>query len=211
MNVREAVAAARKRSRFQADAHAAWRRVAIALLCTTTALSVGVVALAIKDRPQDRAYAALPDGKLIPLTPLDEPIMTGAALAQWTLSAVVESLTFGHHDYRLRLGKARENFTDRGYAAFLAELDESQILARVRDGRQVLTAVARGAPVIVDTQIRGGRAAWELQFPVLLTYSTGSRELNEDLALRVLVARTAREERPAGIGIEQIIAERRGL
>jgi len=172
-------------------------------------LAAAVVALALAQRPADRVVAATADGRLVPLQSLDEPVMTGAALAQWTVAAVTDALTFGHHDWRLRLGAARERFTEAGYAGFLAELEDSRILARVRDNRQVVSAVAQGAPVIVDTRISAGGLSWELQFPLLLTFSTGDRELNEQLAMRVLVVRTPRDERPAGIAVEQILAERR--
>ena len=75
----------------------------------------------------------------------------------------------------------------------------------------MVSAVAQGAPVIVDTRVVAGRLAWELQFPLLLTFSTGDRELHEPLAIRVLVVRVSRDERPAGIGVEQILAERKRI
>lgn len=209
MSVRDAVRAARGRFAFQADAHALWRRCALVLLATTLLLAVAVTALALRHRPADRAYAALPDGRIIPLTPLDQPIMTGAALSQWTVTAVTEALTFGHHDWQMRLAAARERFTDAGYDGFLTELEESQILGRVRDHRQVVQAVARGAPVITDTIVGSGQLGWELQLPLLLTFAAGSRQLDEELVLRVLVLRTRRDERAAGIAIEQLVAERR--
>ena len=34
------------------------------------------------------AVAGMPDGRLVRLTPLDEPIMSDAALRNWTVSAV---------------------------------------------------------------------------------------------------------------------------
>ena len=59
--------------------------------------------------------AATPDGRLVPLTPLDEPIMSDAALRNWTVAAVTEAFTLGHHDWRLRLAGIRGKFTDNGY------------------------------------------------------------------------------------------------
>ena len=53
----------------------------------------------------------------MPLTPLDEPIMSDAALRNWTVAAVTEAFTLGHHDWRLRLAGIRGKFTDSGYEA----------------------------------------------------------------------------------------------
>ena len=78
--------------------------------------------------------------------------MSDAALRNWTVSAVTESFTLGHHDWRLRLSGIREHFTDSGYESFLKGLDESLFLDRLRDNLQVASAVAQGAPVIVDTR-----------------------------------------------------------
>ena len=38
------------------------------------------------------AVAGMPDGRLVRLTPLDEPIMSDAALRNWTVSAVSPGL-----------------------------------------------------------------------------------------------------------------------
>ena len=157
------------------------------------------------------AVAATPDGRLVPLTPLDEPIMSDAALRNWTVAAVTEAFTLGHHDWRLRLAGIRGKFTDSGYRSFLAGLDDSLFLDRLRDNLQVASAVARGAPVIIDTRrFAGGRIGWSIEFPLLVTFEAGSRRISQNLLAQVLVMRVPLEERPAGIGIEQLIASKGG-
>ena len=146
----------------------------------------------------------------MPLTPLDEPIMSDAALRNWTVAAVTEAFTLGHHDWRLRLAGIRGKFTDSGYASFLAGLDDSLFLDRLRDNLQVASAVARGAPVIIDTRHFAGRIGWAIEFPLLVTFEAGSRRVSQDLLAQVLVMRVPLEERPAGIGIEQLIASKGG-
>lgn len=190
--------------------HAAWRRVALVLVVAVAALSVTVVGLVMRDRPVDRAFAATSDGRVIPLTPLDEPVMTQAALRSWVVTALTEAFTLGHHDYRLRLGQVREYFTDDGYESFTEQLEASLLLERVVDYRQVTAAVANGAPVITSFSSWKGRGLWRLETPLLLTFYAGNRQETEKLLVTALVMRVEREERPAGIGIQQIIAERKG-
>ena len=132
------------------------------------------------------------------------------ACATGPVAAVTEAFTLGHHDWRLRLAGIRGKFTDSGYESFLAGLDDSLFLDRLRDNLQVASAVARGAPVITDTRHFAGRIGWAIEFPLLVTFEAGSRRVSQDLLAQVLVMRVPLEERPAGIGIEQLIASKGG-
>lgn len=191
-------------------AHRAWRRMALGLLVAVLALSAAVTGLVLRDRPVDRAFAATPDGRVIELTPLDEPVMSQAALRSWVVTAVTEAFTLGYHDYRRRLGQVREHFTDDGYDGYTEQLERSLLLERIVEYRQVTSAVARGAPVITSANIWRGRAVWTLEIPLLVTFHAGNRQETENLLVSTLVMRVNREERPAGIGIQQIVAERAG-
>ena len=203
--IRQAV----NRFAFHRDQHHGWRRAAgWLLLCNALTLAAlgGTLALYA---PVYVTVAATPDGRLVPLTPLDEPIMSDAALRNWTVAAVTEAFTLGHHDWRLRLSSVRGNFTDEGYESFLASLNESLFLDRLRDNLQVASAVAQGAPVVTDTRYFEGRLGWAIEFPLLVTFAAGARSVSQDLVARVLVMRVPLSERPAGIGIEQLLAEKR--
>ncbi|MDE0407020.1 MAG: DotI/IcmL/TraM family protein [Alphaproteobacteria bacterium] len=203
--IRQAV----NRFAFHRDQHHGWRRAAgWLLLCNALTLAALGGALALY-APVYVTVAATPDGRLVPLTPLDEPIMSDAALRNWTVAAVTEAFTLGHHDWRLRLSSVRESFTDEGYESFLASLNESLFLDRLRDNLQVASAVAQGAPVVTDTRYFEGRLGWAIEFPLLVTFAAGARSVSQDLVARVLVMRVPLSERPAGIGIEQLLAEKR--
>ena len=66
--------------------------------------------------------------------------------------------------------------------------------------------MAQGAPVIVDTRFFAGQVGWAIEFPILVTFSAGTRRASQALVARVLVMRVPLDERPAGIAIEQLIA-----
>lgn len=152
--------------------------------------------------------AATPDGRVIELTPLDEPIMSDAALKNWVVAAVTEAFTLGHHDWRARLSAVRRHFTDDGYEAFLRGLEESLLLSRLKEHRQVASAVATGSPVIVDTRRYRGRIAWEIEFPMLLTFQAGAKRRDQGLTSKVLVTRVPLSDRVTGIGIARLVASR---
>ena len=193
---------------FHRDQHYGWRRAAGWLLLSNL---LSLTALAGYVWLHTTAYitvAATPEGRLIPLTPLDEPIMSDSALKNWTVSAVTEAFTLGHHDWRLRLANARENFTDAGYESFLTGLNDSLFLDRLRENLQVAAAVAQGAPVITAARKFQGRLGWEIQFPLLVTFAAGRRTLSQNLVAKVLVVRVPLSERARGIGIAQLIASK---
>ena len=152
--------------------------------------------------------AATADGRLVPLTQLSEPIMTDASLKTWTVSAVTEAFTLGHHDWRMRLGAVRESFTDRGYESFVTSLEDSRFLERIRKKLQVSSAVAQGVPVVTGTRLYDDRLIWAIEFPLLVTFEAGTRTFSQELVAEVLVMRVPLWEREAGIAIEQLIATR---
>lgn len=55
-----------------------------------------------------------------------------------------------------------------------------------------------------------GRAAWSIEFPMLVTFQAGNRINHQKLTTRVLVMRVPLSENAAGIGIQQLIATRTG-
>ena len=209
MSTETAVEQVGRRVELHREAHRAWRRVALGLLVVAMVLAAAIVLLVLRERPVDRFYATTPDGRVIPFTPLEEPVMTQAALGSWVVTAVTEAFTVGHHDWRLRLSGVREYFTEDGYEGYTRQLEESRLLERVREYRQVTSAVAKGAPVMTKATMWQGRALWTMEFPMLLTFHVGNREDTIEFVVTTLVMRVRREERPAGIGIQQIVMERR--
>ena len=193
---------------FQRDQHRAWRRVAGWLAVSNVVTAAALAGYVWFHSTTYITVAATPDGRVIPLTRLDEPIMSDSALKNWTVAAVTEAFTMGHHDWRGRLSAVRRHFTDDGYESFIDGLEESLLLARLRDNRQVASAVATGAAVIVDTRKYRGRVAWQIEFPMLLTFEAGRKRRDQPLTTRVLVTRLPLSERDSGIGIAQLVASR---
>ena len=186
-----AIRQAANRFAFHRDQHHGWRRAAAWLLVCNALTLAAFAGYLVLHSTVYITVAATPDGRLVPLTPLDEPIMSDAALRNWTVAAVTEAFTLGHHDWRLRLASVRKNFTDEGYESFLAGLNESLFLDRLRENLQVASAVAQGAPVVTDTRYFQGQLGWAIEFPLLVTFAAGTRSVSQDLIARVLVMRGA--------------------
>ena len=99
----KAITEAVRQFAFQRDQHHSWRRAASWLLLTNALTAAAFAGYVFFHSTVYITVAATPDGRLVPLTPLDEPIMSDAALRNWTVAAVTEAFTLGHHDWRLRL------------------------------------------------------------------------------------------------------------
>ena len=206
----QAIAEAGRVFAFHRDQHHGWRRAAFLLLVCNVLTAVTFAGYVYFHSTVYITVAATPDGRLIELTPLDEPIMSDAALKNWTVTAVTEAFTLGHHDWRMRLSVVREYFTDAGYDSFIAGLEDSLFLDRLRDNLQVASTVVQGAPVITGTRHLQGRVGWVIEFPILVTFQAGSRSISQELIANVLVMRVPLDERPAGIAIAQLIAGKSG-
>lgn len=209
--LREAVAGAARNLSFERSAHHGWRRIAFALLALNVLLTVGLVGAVALHEPDYITIAATPDGRVYKAQTLREPVRTAAALQNWTVTAVTEAYTFGHHDWRMRLNAAREYFTNQGYEGFVGELERTLYLDRIRDNFQVASAVAQGAAIIRDSGVfEGGRLGWKLEFPLLFTFHAGKKTASTRVVAQVLVMRVPFDERATGLGIEQLLIVREG-
>ena len=196
---------------YHRDQHHGWRRATLLLAVLATAEAIALAGYIHFHSTVYITVAATPDGRVIEMTPLDDPIMSDASLRNWTVTAVTEAFTLGHHDWRMRLAEVRHHFTDEGYDGYINALEESLFLKRLRDNLQVASAVATGAPVITATHIFDGAAAWAVEFPLLVTFAAGTRTVSQKLVAQVLVMRVPLSDRSTGIGIQQLIATRTGV
>ncbi len=140
---------------------------------------------------------------------LQKPVRTDVALRNWVVTAATEVFTLGHSDWEERLGAVRQYFSESGYEAFDRRFRGSRFLEVLRSEFQNASAVAQGAPVIVGVAlVDGGRRAWVLEFPMLITFEAGRDLVRRRYVARVVVGRVPLEERLSGIGIERVTATR---
>ena len=211
--LRQAVAAAARNLSFERAAHHGWRRVAFVLLFMNVALTVALVSAIELHEPDYITIAATPDGRVYEAQTLREPVRTAAALQNWTVTAVTEAYTFGHHDFRMRLNAAREYFTNEGYDGFMSELERTLYLDRIRNNYQVASAVAQGAAIIRDSGVFADPrplGSVKLEFPLLFTFHAGKKVASTSVVAQVLVMRVPFDERASGLGIEQLLIVREG-
>ena len=185
--------------------HRAWRRVA-GIALAGQALTVAALALWMGMR--ETVYVAVATDQAGRTLPIVSAENAGAEdevgfMLTWTVAAVTEAFTMGFHDFRMRVEGVRKRFTDEGYESYRQMLEESLVFQRVGSQGQAVSAVARGAPVLLRVRrFDDGGVGYEVEFPLLLTFWAGEDErVEETLRAKALVMRMSRSERLAGIAV----------
>ncbi|MGB6976519.1 MAG: type IVB secretion system apparatus protein IcmL/DotI [Gammaproteobacteria bacterium] len=170
-----------------------------------------VIGYLVTHRPTPQYFATSADGRITPLYPLTQPVVSKSELLQWATQAAVAAYTFDFVNYRKDLQAASEYFTPDGWQQFQEALKKTRILETVTSKKLVANAVATGAPVITDQSVINGRYAWKIRIPLLVTYESQSEKIPQSLEVNMIVMRVSTLETPKGIAIAQFIATERPL
>jgi intracellular multiplication protein IcmL len=156
--------------------------------------------------PAPKYFATSVNGRITPLTPLNAPNQSDAAVLQWSTQAAIAAFTYNFVNYRSELQSASGYFTADGWDQFLTALKNSNNLEAVKAKKLVVSAVASSAPVFLQKGILNGRYAWRIQMPILVTYQSASEFSQQNLTVTMLVTRIDPLNSPRGIGIAQFIS-----
>ena len=185
-----------------------YRRVVIALLIMIfiNLGLVGAVFYLITHRPTPQYFATTASGRILPLYPLDQPMMSQAEILQWASVAATLVFNFDFVHWRSQLQEASEYFTPDGWQAFEQVLKSSNNLQTVLDKKLTVNAVATGAPVVQTSGVINGRCSWNVQIPLLITYQSASVNFQQPVLVNMLIIRIPVVNNPKGIAIAQFIA-----
>lgn len=194
------------RNEFYRDGYRSILKLAVFQSMIILALIFAMFFVIYVNQPENRYFATTEDGRLVPLTALNEPNLSNPALMSWVAQSATEVMTFGFNDYRRRLQEASRNFTRRGWESFTQALQRSRIIEMVESNQQVVTAAPSGAPILKSEGLVSGRYQWEVQLPMILSYQAGSKSRSDNVLVTLIIVRVPRLENPNGVGIEQWLA-----
>jgi intracellular multiplication protein IcmL len=201
----DALELVRLRNNFYRDNY---RRLVMALLAmlALNAALIGIIIYQYTTRPEPRYFATSADGKITPIYALDVPVVSASALLSWANQAAVAAFSYNFANYRQALQSASEYFTPEGWKDFEAALESSNNLEAVKAKKLVVSAVATGAPVIIDQGVIYGRYSWKVQMPLLVNFQSASTNFQTPLLVTLLITRVSTLYVPTGIAIAQYIA-----
>jgi intracellular multiplication protein IcmL len=185
-----------------------YRRIVIALLImiVINIALIGIIFYQIANVPTPKYFATTADGRVTPLYPLDEPMVSQAELLQWAGRAAVAAYSYDFINYRDALQKAQDYFTPDGWKNFEAALKSSRVLETVLDKKLVVSAVATGVPVILDQGLIYDRYAWKVQIPILVSFQSASENTQQAYMVTMVVSRVPTLNMPKGIAIVSFVA-----
>ncbi len=185
-----------------------YRRVMLALLfmIVVNAGLVGVVYFLLTHRPAPQYFATTSDNKIMKLHPLNQPVVSAAVLLQWANRAAVAAYSYNFVNYRQALQQVQNEFTPDGWRNFEQALKNSRMLETVTAKKLVVSAVATGAPVILDRGVINGRYVWKVNMPILVTYESTSELTQHPLVVTMIVSRVSPVNYPDGIAIVSFVA-----
>ncbi|MDL4860780.1 DotI/IcmL/TraM family protein [Halomonas elongata] len=158
---------------------------------------------------QPEYFASTGNGRIIPLVPLSQPVMSVADVIDFAQKATRRSMTMDFLNYREQLENSRKYFTDAGFQSFLNSLSSSGILDTIRNSRYNMNATTETG-VLAQQGVVDGRRVYIVNFPltVKLAGQTSERPDQEFLAT-VRVERISTAIDAQGIAITQVVTEPR--
>lgn len=180
-------------------------KVCIALVM----ISIGLFAIDIyfrKYKPPGTYFAVFEDNHIEKMRALQYPNLSTDVILQWAMEAATASYTFDFYNYPTVLKNIRPYFTKAGYDNFISALNSAGTLKRVEEKKIIVSAVPTGTPIILkEGKIVGGIYAWQVQFPMLLTFQSQSDKSDSKVIVTLLIAQVPTLESPKGIGIASFI------
>jgi hypothetical protein len=155
-------------------------------------------------RGRDQWVIATTDGRVLPVKPLDLPVMSDGDVIDWAARAVRDTLTLGHHDIEVRLNAAHLNyFTDDGFRSFVDGLDRRNVRAGIK-GRQQLWQASVGAPTMTDVRrVAKGVLWYGVDVPVNIRVLSGQFQEVVNWVVQLTIVRVGEVERAKGVAIQQ--------
>ena len=202
--VEDTLAAVALRNKFYHDGQ---RKLVVGFLISLFVnLLMGLMLFYVLSHPPlPKYFATSIDGRITPLSALNEPNQADSAVLQWANQAAIAAFTYNFVNYRQELQASSGFFTAEGWQQFLSALEQSNNLDAVKAKKLIVSAVATRAPIILQKGLLNGRWSWRVQMPLLVTYQSASEFSQQNNVVTMLITRVSTLNSPRGIGISQFV------
>jgi intracellular multiplication protein IcmL len=204
------------RERVEAVLFGFRRLLVISTLTSAAALlsAVGAVVAITNSGIETRYFTVDAQGRMTPVVPLAKPMLTNRAVSSYVTNALSETFTFDYVNFRRQFARNARYFTEEAFGSLKQELERKGLMKDVVERQLVVTATVGSAPIIRHQGVLpdGQVYAWELEFPLTLTFQSRTVNAPKTYVARVLVERTDLATNPEGIIITrpQLLDSRRG-
>jgi hypothetical protein len=152
-----------------------WKRAAmVGWACFAGAVFVGFPAAYFTGRTPPALLGLNQAGQVLPLPLLSDPYVTEAALKRFCQESITEVMTFGHHDYALRMEGVRWRFTKESFAKFTAAMAANVIPGMKQFLQLYSSSTSEPCRIIGEGNLPNGTYWWKLEGRGQLMVSSGS-------------------------------------
>jgi intracellular multiplication protein IcmL len=190
-----------------------YKRLLVSLLVMLIAnvILAGMVFYQLSHQPLPQYFATSSDGKITKLYPLTEPVVSPTALLQWATETAMMASSYNFVNYRDALQTLQNRFTADGWRNFEEALRSSRMLETVIAKKLVVSAVATGAPVILEQGIINGNYSWKVSLPILVTFQSSTESTQQSLVVNMIISRVSIINNPDGIAVVSFVESERTL
>jgi len=185
------------------------RFVAILFIQSTLLLVVSIVLYyTVVIKPSTTYFASTPDGVLIRLEPLAQPLKSNEFVSQWAAKSAQEVFSFDWINFRAQLSNASQNFTNNGYSSLIQSMNANRYFDLVKERKMIVSAVVTDPPIILSAKSIAGRFTWQISLRMLVKYQgiNESDNITVPMTVQMKVKRVSQKENIKGIGIDEFQA-----
>ena len=157
-------------------------------------------------KPEPKYFATTTDGRIMQLFPLSDPMLSPNDLLQWAYGAALDAYNYNFVNYREALQQLQNKFTADGWRYYEDALVQSRNLETVLAKKLVVSAVATGTPVILDSAVVSGRYSWRVQIPLLVSYQSPNELTQRSVVVTMIVSRVPTVDYPKGVAVVSFVA-----
>jgi intracellular multiplication protein IcmL len=178
--------------------------LAFALITLLTVISLCVVIFKLS--PTNHYFATTSDGRIVQLTPLDEPLLSLQAVEDFAGRAISNTFTFDYANYKTQITNNINSFTSVAFSQIKENLESQQGIATeaVKNSWAVTTNIMSAPSVPMKGKMPNGRYGWRFIFPVRMSFQSETNVRSSRYTADVIVVRESQKDNPKGIAISKL-------
>jgi intracellular multiplication protein IcmL len=175
-------------------------------LTALSAVLLLVVVFFVAKGPTTYFFATSPSGTILPLTPLNEPMLRSPQVIGFATEAVTETLSIDFANYRKQLSKSSEYFQSDAFSALTTEMQSSGFLPDLVTNLYVSSVVATSAPIVVaEGKDPAGVYTWHIQMPIAVRLQNKSGVKTQNFSVNVYVKRALATEKIRNLAVSKLV------
>ena len=184
-----------------------FKRVMLIVLCLLTAISLLILTSVylIITKPPPQIFKVGEAWRTQPETPINEPYLTSADVAQWVSNTLQTIFTLDFINYKKQYESYKQYFTNNGWSVYTDQLNNYVNYDTMKSKMLFATAAASGAPIFVNEGLLAGRYGWWVEMPIEIEFQGVADMPKKEISLQVLVVRVPNVSNLDGIAINNII------